>query len=92
MPEHVCPTCGRTFTYERIDGHPTYPFCSERCRLAELGAWFDARYVVSRGLDPAEAEDMEEAPPEPPPPPKTPKPKHQAHAPRRRTPKKRPSS
>jgi len=32
----ACPICGRT-----IDptNHPAMPFCSERCRLIDLGRW-----------------------------------------------------
>lgn len=30
-----CRTCGRALEF----GQPTAPFCSERCRLADLGAW-----------------------------------------------------
>ncbi len=42
--------------------HATYwPFCSARCRMAELGAWFDERYVISRPMDQV-ADDA--APPE----------------------------
>jgi len=33
---------------------PTFPFCSERCRLADLNAWFTERYRTSRA---AEASD-----------------------------------
>jgi len=25
---------------------PFFPFCSERCRLLDLGAWLDGRYSV----------------------------------------------
>ena len=28
------------------------PFCSDRCRLADLGRWFREDYVVSRPLRP----------------------------------------
>jgi len=27
-----------------------WPFCSERCKMAELGRWFEGRYVISRPL------------------------------------------
>lgn len=32
-----CPTCGRSV--EWTDANPFRPFCSERCRLVDLGAW-----------------------------------------------------
>lgn len=38
-----CPTCGKTF--ERSESS-AMPFCSERCRLVDLGRWVDERYAV----------------------------------------------
>jgi len=37
-----CPTCRKPVE----DECPTYPFCSERCRLVDLGKWFDEKYRV----------------------------------------------
>ncbi|MHC4448497.1 MAG: DNA gyrase inhibitor YacG [Planctomycetota bacterium] len=48
-----CPVCGHT-----VDpGQDSYPFCSARCRLVDLGQWFGERYRVSRTL---EQKDIEE--------------------------------
>ena len=45
-----CRTCGTM-----VDASSqTFPFCSERCKLADLGKWFSEGYRVSR---PAEADD-----------------------------------
>ncbi len=41
MPNLICPICERTFDYSQCD---TLPFCSERCRLIDLGRWLDERY------------------------------------------------
>lgn len=30
---------------------PTAPFCSDRCRMADLGKWFGGQYKISRLLD-----------------------------------------
>lgn len=49
-----CPICG-------ADASPTdeaFPFCSSRCRLADLGRWLGGQYVVSREI---RAEDLDEA-------------------------------
>jgi endogenous inhibitor of DNA gyrase (YacG/DUF329 family) len=27
-------------------GTPSFPFCCERCRLLDLGAWLDERYRI----------------------------------------------
>jgi len=38
---------------------PTFPFCSERCRLIDLGRWIDEAYSIPASpLDP-DAEDDE---------------------------------
>lgn len=44
MPSTVrCPTCRKEATW---DNNPYRPFCSERCRLIDLGAWIEERYRV----------------------------------------------
>ncbi len=39
-----CPTCRRPALWE---GNPFRPFCCERCRLVDLGAWIDESYRVA---------------------------------------------
>ena len=36
-----CPTCLNLFDMAQAD---TVPFCSERCRTVDLGAWLDERH------------------------------------------------
>ena len=43
-----CPTC-RAATDR--DKSPAWPFCSERCRLADLGRWLDEEYRVPEEPD-----------------------------------------
>jgi endogenous inhibitor of DNA gyrase (YacG/DUF329 family) len=38
-----CPTCHEPVVWE---GNPSRPFCTERCRLVDLGAWMTERYRV----------------------------------------------
>jgi endogenous inhibitor of DNA gyrase (YacG/DUF329 family) len=53
--KHKCPIC-KTETDSAV--HADFPFCSERCRLRDLGNWASEKYVVS---DPIFSEDeMEE--------------------------------
>lgn len=33
-----CPTCGESVRWDETS--PWRPFCSDRCRLLDLGAWF----------------------------------------------------
>ena len=37
-----CPTCGKAAPWSRENRWR--PFCSERCRLIDLGAWFSGGY------------------------------------------------
>lgn len=41
----ACPTCGRKV--QAGDDRPAaFPFCSQRCQLRDLGAWFAGRYAI----------------------------------------------
>lgn len=44
----LCPICRKSVTWE---GNPSRPFCSERCKMIDLGAWADERYSISGGAD-----------------------------------------
>jgi endogenous inhibitor of DNA gyrase (YacG/DUF329 family) len=50
-----CPTCGRKVKVEPPDEFS--PFCSQRCRLADLGKWLDGGFRIS---SPASEEDLDE--------------------------------
>jgi endogenous inhibitor of DNA gyrase (YacG/DUF329 family) len=38
-----CPTCKNEVTSKDAE----FPFCSERCRLIDLGKWASGKYVIS---------------------------------------------
>ncbi len=38
-----CPICRVQISWE---GNPYRPFCSERCRLIDLGAWSEGKYRI----------------------------------------------
>ena len=40
----TCPTCGKQVEWS--DQSPWRPFCSERCRLIDLGAWANEDYRI----------------------------------------------
>lgn len=50
MPTTVfCPNCGK-----RVPWTPESrwrPFCCERCRLIDLGEWFDEEHSISESAD-----------------------------------------
>ena len=52
-----CPTC-RTLV---LAGAENFPFCSERCRLIDLGKWASGGYVISTPInDPEMLESIAE--------------------------------
>ena len=48
-----CPSCGESSTWE---GNESRPFCSERCKLIDLGAWANDEYTLPTE-DAPQAED-----------------------------------
>lgn len=50
----ACPVCNTTISLETT---PTAPFCSDRCRLIDLGRWLEESYAVPA---PAAVDDDEE--------------------------------
>jgi endogenous inhibitor of DNA gyrase (YacG/DUF329 family) len=53
-----CPTCGRLVEWS--ESNPFRPFCSERCRLIDLGAWLAEEHRVPG--EQAPSSDDEEPP------------------------------
>ncbi|HQU90918.1 MAG TPA: DNA gyrase inhibitor YacG [Pyrinomonadaceae bacterium] len=43
MLEVKCPICDTRVPYE---GNEFRPFCSERCKLLDFGAWVDEEYAL----------------------------------------------
>ena len=59
-----CPICRVEVSWE---ANPHRPFCSERCRLIDLGAWTEGRYrIPGKKIKPEEKkeenDDEEESP------------------------------
>ena len=52
-----CPICGKAVAIEDA----SMPFCSERCRLIDLGNWASEKYVIPGA---AVHQEDEETPPE----------------------------
>jgi uncharacterized protein len=51
-----CPTCSSRFQIAAIGELPSFPFCSERCRLIDLGRWIDGKYAVPGAAAPTGSE------------------------------------
>ncbi|MDB5327534.1 MAG: hypothetical protein JWM57_3103 [Phycisphaerales bacterium] len=40
-----CPICKKPLP-EPLGEQPFFPFCSERCKLVDLGRWLDGKYQI----------------------------------------------
>ena len=40
-----CPTCGKALVWDK--NNPYRPFCSERCKLIDLGEWASESHRIS---------------------------------------------
>ncbi|MCX5683033.1 MAG: DNA gyrase inhibitor YacG [Planctomycetota bacterium] len=60
-----CRYCGRSLNAADPEHKRFWPFCSDRCKMAELGLWFEDRYRISREVDEV-ADDAGAKPPETP--------------------------
>jgi endogenous inhibitor of DNA gyrase (YacG/DUF329 family) len=56
VPKIVCPTCKAVLTAPR-SALATWPFCSPRCRSADLGSWLTDAYRIS---SPLSEEDLDQ--------------------------------
>jgi endogenous inhibitor of DNA gyrase (YacG/DUF329 family) len=56
-----CPVCGKSFEGPALDSLPGFPFCSDRCRLVDLGRWIDGRYVIPGATSPQPRDETGEA-------------------------------
>jgi endogenous inhibitor of DNA gyrase (YacG/DUF329 family) len=42
--QNKCPSCKKKIKKEK---NKYFPFCSQRCRLADLNKWFNEDYAIS---------------------------------------------
>lgn len=55
MPIVKCPTCNRETEY---NGNEFRPFCSERCKLIDFGAWADEAFAIPTDESALSEEDL----------------------------------
>lgn len=60
MIQGKCPICGKPFAIAALDDLPSFPFCSDRCKLIDLGRWLDGDYAISASPDEQEGPAKEE--------------------------------
>jgi len=60
-----CPVCRKVMdkaSWQNSREGGFYPFCCNRCRMLDLGKWFDGDYRIPVEVRPEEAEDISEEP------------------------------
>ena len=53
-----CPTCNKELVWDK--NNPYRPFCSERCKLIDLGEWASESHRIPGEEVPAESDDNSE--------------------------------
>ena len=56
MPKVKCPQCGKMVEFT---GNEFRPFCSERCKLLDFGAWADEAYNLPAETSTLSEEDID---------------------------------
>lgn len=56
-PQVACPACGKPVAW--VPANRYRPFCSERCRQMDLGAWAAGEYRVAAVEDTDKLSDQE---------------------------------
>ncbi|MGO9467067.1 MAG: DNA gyrase inhibitor YacG [Isosphaeraceae bacterium] len=64
MIQGRCPVCSKSYAIDALAELESFPFCSERCRLIDLGRWAGGRYAIPAGpaRQPSETGETESLP------------------------------
>ena len=57
---YCCSICKKRVEYDGLVPD-LYPFCSDRCKLIDLGRWFNEQYTIDRDLSPEDVGDVSSA-------------------------------
>ena len=60
MKKVRCPICERPLDQQGPKEWPDWPFCSKRCRMADLGRWLGGSYHIDTPIKPEESESFDE--------------------------------
>jgi uncharacterized protein len=58
MPVIACRTCCKALQYESISDLPDFPFCSEKCKLLDLGEWFEGNRRIETDVPATESDHI----------------------------------
>jgi endogenous inhibitor of DNA gyrase (YacG/DUF329 family) len=59
MASVSCPTCNRPVEWS--EASPWRPFCSERCKLIDLGAWAAEKHAIPGDVPPPDEDPDKDA-------------------------------
>ena len=54
MAKTVCPICDTPMPGDWTE-YPSYPFCTKRCKLIDLGRWLNEDYKIPDAAPPRDA-------------------------------------
>jgi len=46
MIQGRCPVCSKSYAIAALGELKSFPFCSDRCRLIDLGRWANGHYAI----------------------------------------------
>ena len=46
MSKYECAKCKVPLKDDAVENNQWFPFCSERCKMSDLGAWFTGEYAI----------------------------------------------
>jgi len=46
MSKYRCAKCNTPLKDDAVENSEWFPFCTERCKMADLGAWFSGEYAI----------------------------------------------
>ncbi|MFT7622415.1 MAG: endogenous inhibitor of DNA gyrase (YacG/DUF329 family) [Myxococcota bacterium] len=52
----TCSHCKKSVTPR--EQNASFPFCSNRCKMVDLGNWFNGGYALSRPIDPEQDSEV----------------------------------
>lgn len=56
----TCPTCDKPGQLTSIGEWPYFPFCSYKCKMIDLGRWFNEEYRIPSEEGPDEQDSQDE--------------------------------
>lgn len=56
----LCPSCRKVVPTREGLRPSSFPFCSDRCQLTDLGRWFEQEYTIPAPIGPDDIDAIEQ--------------------------------